>query len=122
MTPPGPSRRVRPERRLVGIIAAAMVERSPARLLAPVALVAFAAALVLVIATSGGHPSSPSAGSTSKTGAHGRPVRATYVVKSGDTLSKISARTGIPVERLEELNPDLDPVAIVPGQRIKLRP
>jgi LysM repeat protein len=113
---------VLPEGAALGIIAAAMVERSPARLLAPVALVAFAAALVLVISTSGGRPSSSSSGANSKSAAHSRPTRATYVVKPGDTLSKISLRTGLSVERLEALNPDLDPIALAPGQRIKLRP
>ena len=45
-----------------------------------------------------------------------------YVVKRGDALTTISARTGIPVERLTQLNPSLDPLALVPGARVKLRP
>lgn len=45
-----------------------------------------------------------------------------YVVKRGDALAKISQRTGVPVERLMDLNPSLDPLALAPGQRIKLRP
>ena len=47
--------------------------------------------------------------------------RATYVVKKGDSLSAISQDTGIPVERIEQLNPALDPLSLVPGQRLKLK-
>ncbi|HEY1360039.1 MAG TPA: LysM domain-containing protein [Thermoleophilaceae bacterium] len=47
--------------------------------------------------------------------------RRTYTVKTGDTLGGISAKTGVPVEKLQELNPGLDPQALVSGQRIKLR-
>ena len=50
-----------------------------------------------------------------------RPVRASYTVKLGDTLGLISEKTGVPVERLQELNPDLDPQELVVGQKIKLR-
>ena len=45
-----------------------------------------------------------------------------YVVKRGDALTTISDRTGIPVERLTALNPSLDPLALMPGARIRLRP
>ncbi|MEA2351873.1 MAG: LysM domain, partial [Thermoleophilaceae bacterium] len=44
-----------------------------------------------------------------------------YVVKTGDTLGSIAQKTGVPVEKLQELNPTLDPQALVSGQRIKLR-
>jgi LysM repeat protein len=43
------------------------------------------------------------------------------VVRSGDTLGSIAQKTGIPVEQLQQLNPSLDPQALVSGQRIKLR-
>ena len=45
-----------------------------------------------------------------------------YVVKRGDALAAISVKTGIAVERLMELNPSLDPLALTPGSRIRLRP
>jgi LysM repeat protein len=49
-------------------------------------------------------------------------VRGTfYTVKTGDTLAGIAETVGIPVERLQELNPDLDPQALVSGQKIRLR-
>ncbi len=44
-----------------------------------------------------------------------------YVVRRDDTLSAISERTGIAVEELERLNPVLDPQALSPGERIRLR-
>ena len=47
--------------------------------------------------------------------------RATYVVKEGDSLSAISRETGVSLDRIEQLNPDLDPLSLVPGQRLKLK-
>jgi LysM repeat protein len=44
-----------------------------------------------------------------------------YEVQEGDTLSGIAAANGVPVETIEELNPDLDPQALIPGQELKLR-
>ena len=45
-----------------------------------------------------------------------------YVVKNGDALSLIEEKTGIERERMEQLNPRLDPLALLPGERIRLRP
>ena len=50
-----------------------------------------------------------------------RPRRRRYTVKLNDSLGSISEKTGVSVERLEALNPDLDPQALVVGQKIKLR-
>ena len=47
---------------------------------------------------------------------------AAYTVKAGDTLGGIAAKTGVSLSRIQELNPDLDPQALVSGQKIKLRP
>jgi LysM repeat protein len=97
-----------------------MVERSPARLLAPLALVAFVVALVLVVSNTEAPQPLPGGGAT--TTEQRRPARRTYVVKPGDNLTTISEKTRIRVERLRELNPALDPMLLVPGQRVKLRP
>jgi hypothetical protein len=129
----------------VGVAAAATMRtrmeqpaRSPLRLLAPAAIVTFALALVLVIATAdvdeGGPATSarqaeqsdlgmPQRGSEPAGSEPGRQSRGrgVYVVKTGDTLAGIAAQTGLTVERLQELNPELDPQALVSGQRIKLR-
>jgi LysM repeat protein len=102
--------------------------RSPLRLLAPLALVLFAIALVgvLLSAGSGDEGSGRSAAKRTTTAARTQPKRArapraTYTVKTGDTLGGIAAKTGVPIERLQELNPELDPQALVSGQKIKLR-
>lgn len=45
-----------------------------------------------------------------------------YTVKAGDTPSSIAEEAGIPLDRLLELNPDIDPQALTPGERLKLAP
>lgn len=45
----------------------------------------------------------------------------TYEVKEGDSLAVISRETGVPIDEIETLNPTLDPLALVPGERIRLR-
>ena len=45
----------------------------------------------------------------------------TYTVQVGDTLGSIADKTGIPLERIQTLNPDVDPHAMVAGQKIKLK-
>jgi LysM repeat protein len=41
-------------------------------------------------------------------------------VRPGDTLGEISARTGLSVAALEAYNPDANPVALTPGERLNL--
>ena len=43
------------------------------------------------------------------------------MVDEGDTLVSISEETGIDLDELVELNPDIDPQALITGQRISLR-
>jgi LysM repeat protein len=43
-----------------------------------------------------------------------------YRIESGDTLESIAADHGTSVEVLLELNPDVDPVALTVGQRIRV--
>ena len=117
--------------------------RSPLRVLAPLALVLFGLLLVVVIATSGGGGESRSGDASAAEEARDLGTDAkddtqskraepkdegeeelgknVYVVKTGDTLGGIAEETGVPVERLEELNPGLDQFSLVAGQRIKLR-
>ena len=109
---------------------------SSARLLAPIALVAFAFALIIVIGSSdtpddsGGDRERSSqrqgggtenAGQTTAEETTPRVPGEFYTVKTGDTLAAIAETVGVPVERLQELNPDLDPQALVSGQKIRLR-
>jgi len=44
-----------------------------------------------------------------------------YVVKEGDTLAQIAENTGLELDQLEQLNPTLDPQALSPGQKVRLR-
>ena len=104
--------------------------RSFARLVAPIALVAVAIAFLLVVAGSstdgddGERASETSERTSTEETTERRPAprrAATYTVKTGDTLGAIAEKTGLDVETLQELNPELDPQALVSGQKIKLR-
>src|SRR5918911_4527300 len=109
-----------------------MAARSPARFLAPIALVAFAFALYTVVEharDSGGGASSSSATPTqtsapskaSKKAAarkKARHHRKSYRVKPGDTPSSIALKYGITVQQLQKLNPDMDPQALTVGERL----
>jgi LysM repeat protein len=44
-----------------------------------------------------------------------------YFVQPGDSLSTIAEKEGIELERLEQLNPNLDPQTLSAGQRVRLR-
>jgi LysM repeat protein len=48
-------------------------------------------------------------------------ARRYWVVRAGDTLAVVAARTGVPMARLLALNPNLQPTALFIGQRIRLR-
>jgi LysM repeat protein len=109
--------------------------RSPARWLAPIALVACVVAVYSVVnATLSDEPSSTSTASTATTGKSSTgsdraksskkrsKKRRTYTVKSGDTLSSISIKTGVALTRIQALNPDLDSQSLQTGQRVKLSP
>lgn len=122
--------------------------RSPLRILAPLALAGFVVAFLLVVVGSdagGGSDAGPSprgeqqeredlgtrdgdaADTESARRRRARERRESalgadfYTVKAGDTLGGIAETTGIPVETLQTLNPELDPQTLVSGQKIKLR-
>ena len=44
-----------------------------------------------------------------------------YTVRVGDTLASIARTMGIPLERLERLNPNVEPTSLFIGDRIRLR-
>jgi LysM repeat protein len=102
---------------------------SPARLLAPLALVVVAIAFFAIILASGsggddggnGEQTGRRDAGQRRTTTERRPRRAVYTVKVGDTLGSIAETTGVPVDQLLVLNPELDPQALVSGQKIKLR-
>jgi LysM repeat protein len=47
--------------------------------------------------------------------------KARYRVKPGDTLESISAKCDVSLAELLELNPDIDPLALNPGDRVRIR-
>jgi LysM repeat protein len=106
-----------------------MARRSPARLLAPLALVGFVIALLVVVnssSTGGGSSASESRPAATKTttpkkGKSAHKVRRRYTVKPGDTPSGIAEKTGVPLSKILELNPDLDDQSLTVGDKIKLR-
>jgi LysM repeat protein len=106
------------------------MRRSPARFLAPIALVAFAVALYSVVndsrepagSNSGGSSATATPTATSKSSSKkktSKKKRKTYTVKSGDTMSGIAEKTGVSLETLTDLNPDVDTLS--PGQKLRLR-
>ena len=109
--------------------------RSPARILAPVALVVFAIAALIILASAGGNDNSSSRSHNATKDEQrdlrlkkrrarerrSRVNRSVYVVQTGDTLGGIAVKTGVSVEKLQELNPNVDPQALTSGQRLKLK-
>ena len=100
---------------------------APARVLAATALVVGLVVLLIAIGGAlGGGGGSGDSHPHKRAGAHKqrskqKSVPATYEVKSGDTLISIARSTGVPVARIEELNPEVDPQILIAGERLKLR-
>jgi LysM repeat protein len=101
------------------------------RWLAPVALITCAVAVYAVVdntllkddsasSTNGSTQQTTTTKSTSKKGAKARKRRRAYVVKSGDTLSAISIKTGVSLATIQRLNPKLDADTLHAGQRVRL--
>ena len=112
------------------MIARAMVGwRNPARYLAPLALAAAATATYVIVhhALEPKHASSPApivqtTSTHARSGAHASASKAKfYVVQPNDTLSKIATKTGVSLGTLEALNPSINPNALHPTQRLRLR-
>lgn len=98
-----------------------------ARIVAVVALVAAFLLVIIVIASSGGD-SDDGNGDGAQVEATGptkkgeRAVEAgVWIVKEGDTLAQISEETGMDTDDIIQLNPDIDPQALLQGQRVALR-
>jgi len=105
--------------------------RSLGRWLAPVALITCAVAVYAVVdntllkddSASSGTDSSQQATPTTKTSgkaSKARKRRRAYVVKSGDTMSEISIKTGVSLATIQRLNTKLDADTLPAGQRVRL--
>jgi LysM repeat protein len=98
-----------------------------ARILALLALVGAGVAVVVVVNSetgddepavqrkTGGNSQNQSGGQKQQ------PTKKVYVVQEGDTLTVIARENGVAVAKIENLNPDVDPQALIPGQKLKLR-
>ena len=96
-----------------------------ARLVAVLALAIAVVVLVVALSSSlGGDSDSAKQGrqnSGHQSTKRPKTKAATYVVKSGDTLTAIAHRTGVPVGQILALNPEVDPQILIAGQTLKLR-
>jgi LysM repeat protein len=103
-----------------------MEKRSSAapRIFAALALVAAVLVVVAVLtATMGDDSSSPEPrgkGHAQKEKKQRTKAKA-YTVESGDTLTAIAHKTGVPVAEILALNPEVDPQILIAGQTLKLR-
>jgi hypothetical protein len=97
-----------------------------ARILAPLALALVAIAVVAVVSASLDSSDEPRERERSEsTGCQPDAEQAVedgyYVIEPGEDLSIVADRTCIPVERLIDLNQNLDPQAIQPASCVDLR-
>jgi LysM repeat protein len=101
--------------------------RSPARVFAPLALVACAVAVLAIVGGGGGgggsnSTSTTTGSSTTTTTRSTKHHKRTYTVKNGDVLSQIAIKTGVPLTTIQQLNPNVDAQSLHAGQKIKLGP
>lgn len=96
-----------------------------ARIFAALALVGSVVVLIVVIGAANESDSGNNGERRSgQTGNDQKPQRTkakAYVVKSGDTLTAIAHRTGVPVAEILALNPEVDPQILIAGETLKLR-
>ena len=99
-----------------------------ARILAVIALAAAVVAVIAVVSRGGVDEDPAKNGRKGGGQQQERPERqkpkykaATYEVKAGDTLTRISFLTGVKVTKLIELNPEIDPQILSVGETLKLR-
>jgi LysM repeat protein len=96
-----------------------------ARMFAALALVVGVLVVVVVISSalnsssSNGHHKSSH--HTHKEVTHHRTKAKTYTVQTGDTLTAIAHKTGVPVAEILALNPEVDPQILIAGQTLKLK-
>ncbi|MBS1889341.1 MAG: LysM peptidoglycan-binding domain-containing protein [Actinobacteria bacterium] len=96
-----------------------------ARFLALAALVGTVIVLIVIVSSTDLHSSSEHNGgqTAAQKEKHKKPRTnaKTYTVKSGDTLTSIAHKTGVPVAELQALNPEVDPQILVAGEVLKLQ-
>jgi LysM repeat protein len=97
-----------------------------ARILAVIALIGSVIVLIAIVAANvGGGSSGHHEPSHAQKAKHQKQVAkktpATYTIQSEDTLTAIAHETGVPVAKIERLNPEIDPQLLIAGETIKLK-
>ncbi|MBS1677573.1 MAG: LysM peptidoglycan-binding domain-containing protein [Actinobacteria bacterium] len=98
-----------------------------ARILALAALAAAVVAIIVVASSTDLHSESGKGGNhksqaqNQKQKQKPRTKAKTYTVQSGDTLTSIAHKTGVPISELQALNPEVDPQVLVEGEVLKLQ-
>jgi LysM repeat protein len=99
-----------------------------ARYLAPVVFLLAVTGVVLAVRAglrSDAEPATTTATAGTATHPARRPspagVKRYYVIRSGDTLGAIAGQVGTSVAALLRLNPGVEPTALRPGQRLRVR-
>jgi LysM repeat protein len=102
-------------------------KRYLARLLALAAIAAVAVAVVLIV-SSFKDESNDKTGKRGGKAHHAKQHKAlhktkakTYTIESGDTLTSIAHNTGLTVQEIQALNPEIDPQILIAGEELKLR-
>jgi LysM repeat protein len=106
-----------------------MTKRStaPARALAVLALIGGFVVLIVVASAalsggdSGGGRQGGSHGNVSRQATPEKKAPKVYVIENEDTLTAIAHKTGVPVATIERLNPEVDPLSLISGEKLKLR-
>ena len=106
-----------------------MTKRSTAaaRALAVLALIGGFVVLIVITsaALSGGDSDNGrqggSQGNVSRPTTPEKHVPKVYVIENEDTLTAIAHKTGVSVAKIERLNPQVDPLSLIAGEKLKLR-
>jgi LysM repeat protein len=91
-----------------------------ARLLAPLLLLGVAAAVFLIIISPPGFLRNTGAVIHAAPPAAHRRLPPYWTVRPGDSFAMIAARTGLSMDQLQAYNPNVDPLALAPGDRLNL--
>jgi LysM repeat protein len=103
-----------------------VIRRPWARYLAPALFLLAVTAVVLVVRAEVGSDEAPAGTTVATTRAAPAkrpsrpPTKRFYVIQSGDTLGAIAALRGTTVAVLLRLNPEIEPTALRPGERIRV--
>jgi LysM repeat protein len=95
-----------------------------ARIVAVLALIGAVIVIVLVVSTATDSSNSSSHHHTKQHAQKQKRHRTkakTYTVETGDTLTAIAHKTGVPVAEILALNPEVDPQILIAGQTLKLK-